>query len=159
MPVRIKIVVVAFSILLCFAIGVAAQEKYGTVYFYRDRDTADYPPQINVLNPEAVLHLDGQEFLSLGERTFIGFRMPVGSYRLSMTLKGKGVSQRLWVNEGMTYYVHITQVMYPTAFQTITQDDWRLALDVIRKSDALKAKKVSIFSYEMIRANPTKKKS
>jgi len=157
MRVRIRTFVVAFFILLCFAVATAAQEKrYGTVYFYRDRDTADYPPQINVLNPEAVLHLDGQEFLLLGERTFIGIRLPVGLHRLSMTLKGKGTSQMLGVNWGRTYYVRVTQVMYPNPYQEIAEDDTRLALEVIRKCDPLKEKKVKIKWFEIIRLNPTK---
>jgi len=153
-----KRVFLAGLITLGIAAAALAQEKYGTVYFYRDRDTADYPPQINVLNPEAVLYLDGEAFLSLGERAFIGIRMPIGLHRLSMTLKGKSTNQLLGVNWGRTYYVRITQVMYPNPFQTISQDNQQTALDLIRKCDALKEKKIKIKSLEIIRLNPTKRK-
>ena len=155
-----KKIVAAFFITLCCALPTIAQEKYGTVYFYRDRDTdTNLPQELGVLNPEAVLYLQGQQFLSLGERTFIGFKMPVGRYRLSTTINGKYTYQTLEFSSGGIYYVHITQVMYPVPYQTITQDAFSSAFESIRKCDALKEKKVKIRFFEMIRVNPTKRSS
>ena len=144
-------------LLLATAITVAAQGKYGTVYFYRGEDTFDWPPEINVLNPDADVHIDGHEFLMLSERSFIGFRIPVGSHALWMRLKGKSTSQTLWVNAGRTYYVLISQEMYPIAYQTISQVNESIALESIRKYDALSLKHVKFSLFEAIRENPSRK--
>ncbi|PYS73751.1 MAG: hypothetical protein DMF73_05070 [Acidobacteria bacterium] len=152
-----KRLLLLFVFLLCFAIPVAAQEKYGTVYFYRGRDTFDWPQQMNVLNPDVDIHFDGHEFLKLSERSFIGFRIPAGAHTLWMTLKGKTTTQTLWVNAGRTYYVRISQEMYPLAYQMISQVNENIALESIRKYDALKLKNVKFNLFETIRENPYKK--
>lgn len=154
----VKRILLASFFVLSTTISVAAQEKYGTVYFYRGRDTADWPPEINVLNPDVDVHLDGHEFFLLSERSFIGFRIPAGSHRLWMRLKGKSTSQTLWVNPGGTYYVLISQVMYPITYQTISQVNESVALDSIRKYDPEKLKNVKFNLFETIRENPYQKK-
>jgi len=65
-------------LLLATAITVAAQEKYGTVYFYRGGDTFDWPPEINVLNPDRVVLagsladlLGGQLSDAIADRTLL----------------------------------------------------------------------------------------
>ena len=141
-----------------FAFPTVAQDKVGTVYFYRDRDTDYYPQELGVLNPEVEVNLAGQPFFSISERTFIGFKMAVGRYRLSTKINGKYTYHTLEVGPGGIYYVHIAQMMHPTPWQTIMQDSFTSALEAIRKCDALKAKKVKINAFEIIRENPTKKK-
>ena len=154
----VKRILLTSLFFLATAVNVAAQEKYGTVYFYRGPDTFDWPPEINVLNPDADVHLDGHEFLLLSERSFIGFRIPAGSHTLWMRLKGKSTSQTLWVNPGRTYFVLISQVMYPIAYQTISQVNESAALESIRKYDAVKLKNVKFNLFETIRENPYQKK-
>lgn len=135
---------------------VVAQEQKGTVYLFRGKDTADYPPQINVLNPEAIVYLDGKEFLSMRERTFVGFKVPAGQYVLSMTRKG--VRRVIQVEANKVYYFQISQVMYPAAFQVIYGVEEKSALAAIQKCDALKEKKLTLKSFEIIRTNPNYKK-
>jgi len=154
----VKRILLTSLFLLSTAIPLAAQAKYGTVYFYRGEDTFDWPPEINVLNPNVDVHLDGHEFLLLSERSFIGFRIPAGSHLVWLRLKGKSTSQSLWVNAGQTYYVLISQVMYPIAYQTISQVSESVALDSIRKYDAEKLKNVKFNLFETIRENPYQKK-
>ena len=156
--IRAKGILVVCFITWCCGFAAVAQEKQGTVYFYRDRDTANYPQQLGVLNPEVEVYLAGQPFFSISERTFIGFKMAVGRYRVSTKINGKYTYLTVEVDSGGVYYVHISQVMYPTPWQTITQDSFGSAFEAIRKCDALKAKKVKINAFEMIRENPTKKK-
>jgi hypothetical protein len=139
-----------------YCLTAVAQGQYGTVYLYRGRDTADYPPEINVLNPEAVVYLEGKEFLSMPERTFIGFKVPAGQYLLGM--KRKGVRRVIDVEVNKTYYLRVSQVMYPNAYQIIYDVEEKSALEAIRRCDALKEKKVSHQPFESIRINPGKKK-
>jgi hypothetical protein len=56
------------------------------------------------------------------------------------------------------FVIVFSQVMYPYPWQTITEDSFPSALAALRKCDALKAKKVRINMFEMIRENPTRKK-
>jgi hypothetical protein len=148
-------IVASFFLTLCCALATVAQDQFGTVYFYRDRDTDNYPQQLGVLNPEVEVNLAWQPFFSISERTFIGFKMAVGRYRLSTKINGKHTYHTLEVKPGGIYYVHIMQVMYPTPWQAITQDSFTSAVDAIRKCEALKAKKVKINGFEIIRENPT----
>jgi hypothetical protein len=142
-------IVASFFLTLCCALATVAQDQFGTVYFYRDRDTGNYLQQPGVLNPEVEVDLAWQPFFSISERTFIGFKMAVGRYRLSTKINGKYTYHMLVVKPGGIYYVHIER-------QTITQDPFTSAMDAIRNCDALKAKKVKINAFEIIRENPTK---
>jgi len=151
-------IVAAFFMIVCLSFPMLAQDKFGTVYFYRDRDTDNTPQELGVLNPEVVVYLAGQPFFSISERTFIGFKMAVGRYRVHTTINGKYTYRTIEVNSGGISYIHISQVMYPYAWQTITEDSFPSAFAALRKCDALKAKKVKINMFEMIRENPTTKK-
>ena len=125
-------------------------QQYGTVYLYRAVDTYNYG-NIVVLNPEAVVYLDGKEFLSMPERTFIGFKVPVGRYLLQTGSKARWP---LEVNANTTQYLRIEQVGYPTAFQSITGRDEKGALEAIRKSYSLDEKKIKTNRFEAIRKPP-----
>lgn len=127
-------------------------EYYGTVYIYRGVDTFDYGTQIVVLNPEAVVYLDGKEFLSLPEKTFIGFKVPVGRYVLHMSWKG--IRRMLDVEPNTTYYLRIEQAVYPNFYQMIAEVDEKGALQAIRKSYTLQEKKIKLKQFEPIRKNP-----
>jgi hypothetical protein len=135
-----------------------AQKYYGTVYLYRGVDTVNYGTQIVVLNPEAVVFLDGQEFLRMPEKTFIGFRVPVGSYVLQMPWNGGRARNMLTVKPNGTYYLRIEQIAYPSPFQTISYYDEKTALDFIRKSYALSEKKIKLKVFEVIKQNPNDEK-
>ncbi|MBC7930608.1 MAG: DUF2846 domain-containing protein [Rubrivivax sp.] len=151
---------VCFLAILLFAMPliVIAQEQHGTVYFYRGRDTEDFPKEINELNPEAVVYLDAKEFMSMPEQTFMGFQIPVGQYVLSM--KRKGTSRPLKVEAGKTYYLHVEQKVYPYAYQIIYDVEEKSALDAIRRCYALKEKKIKLKQFAVISIKPgTKKKS
>ena len=149
---------VCFVTLITFiyCLTAIAQEQYGTVYIYRGKDTPDYPPEINLLNPEALVYVDGKELLSTPERTFIGFRIPVGQYVLA--LKTKGARRVINIEANKTYYFRVSQVMYPNAYQVIYNMEEKSALEAIRQCDALKEKKVKLKLFEMIRINPNRKK-
>src|SRR5260370_12720148 len=130
------------------------QKYYGTVYLYRGVDTVNYGTQIVVLNPEAVVFLDGQEFLRMPEKTFIGFRVPVGSYVLQMPLDGGRARNVLTVAPNGTYYLRIEQIVYPNPFQTISYHYKKSALDHIRQYYVLPEKKIKLQVFEAIRQNP-----
>lgn len=134
------------------------QKYYGTVYLYRGVDTVNYGTQIVVLNPEAVVLLDGQEFLRMPEKTFIGFRVPVGSYVLQMPWNGGRARNVLTVEPNGTYYLRIEQIAYPNSFQTISYYDEKAALDQIRKFYPLSEKKIKLQVFEVIRQNPNDEK-
>ena len=100
------------------------RKYYGTVYLYRGVDTVNYG-NIIVLNPEAVVFLDGKEFLRMPEKTFVGFRVPVGSYVLQMPWNGGRARNVLTVEPNGTYYLRVEQHAYPIPFQTISYYDER----------------------------------
>jgi hypothetical protein len=129
-----------------------SQQYYGTVYLYRGVDTQNYGTQIVILNPEAVVYLDGEEFLSMPERTFIGFKVPAGRYVIQM--RWRGFSRVLDVGPNMTHYLRIEQVAYPNAYQTIYDVDEKGALEAIRKSYTLSEKKIKLKKFEAIRTTP-----
>jgi hypothetical protein len=131
---------------------------YGTVYLYRGVDTFNYGTQIIVLNPEAVVFLDGKEFLQMPEKTFIGFRLPVGSYVLQMPWDHGRARNVLTVEPNGTYYLRIMQFAYPNPFQSISYSDKTLALDHIRQCYALPEKKIKLQVFEAIRQNPGNEK-
>lgn len=133
------------------------QKYYGTVYLYRGVDTFNYGTQIVVLNPEAVVFLDGKEFLRMPEKAFIGFKVPVGSYVLQMSWNHGRASNVLSVEPNGTYYLRVTQMAYPTPFQSISYSDEKTALDHIRQCYTLSEKKIHLQAFEMIRQNPNDK--
>jgi hypothetical protein len=92
-----------------------AQGKMGTIYLIRGKDTVDYPQQLGVLNPEAVVYLDGVKFVSMGEQTFVGVKLPVGRYLLEM--KGEGALDVVDVAFDRTYYVQVSQHVSIYKFQ------------------------------------------
>lgn len=128
------------------------EQHYGTVYLYRGVDTVNYGTQIVVLNPEAVVYLDGKVFLSMPERTFIGFKVPVGRYAFQMAWKG--INRVLDVEANHTYYLHISQVAYPNFYQAIYDVDEKSAKEAIRKSFTLKEKEIKLQRFEAIRKDP-----
>lgn len=134
------------------------QKYYGAVYLYRGVDTFNYGTQIIVLNPEAVVFLDGKEFLQMPEKTFIGFKVPVGSYVLQMPWNQWRAREVLTVEPNGTYYLRINQVGYPNAYQSITYADEKTALDHIRQCFTLSEKRIKLQVFEMIRQNPNDKK-
>jgi hypothetical protein len=147
-----------FALLLIFGIclTVAAQEQYGTVYLYREIDTQDYGTQIVILNSEARVYLDEREFLSMPERTFIGFRIPVGQYWFRVGEKRPG--NLLIVNANQIYYLRVTQMVYPYLTQFISGAEEKTGLEAIRKCYTLKEKKIRLKIFEVIRTNPNSKK-
>ena len=135
-----------------------SQKYTGTLYLFRGLDTQNYGDQIIVLNPEAVVFLDGKEFLRMPETTFIGFRVPVGSYALQMPWNGGRARYVVNVEPNGTYYLRIEQVAYPNAFQSISGYTERGALEYIRKYVPLSEKKIKLQLFEAIRQNPNDKK-
>jgi hypothetical protein len=127
-------------------------QYYGTVYLYRGNDTPDYGTQIVVLNSEAVVYLDGEEFLSMPERTFIGFKVPVGRYVLQMPWKG--ARYVLDVEANLTYYLRIEQSVYPNVYQMFAGVDEKGALEALRKSYTLKEKNIKLKRFAVIKTNP-----
>lgn len=132
------------------------QKYFGTVYLYRGVDTQNYGTQIIILNPEAVLFLDGKEFLRMPEKTFIGFKVPVGTHALQMAWQG-GSTHLVTVEPNGTYYLRVTQLAYPNPFQTINRYDEQTALKSIRESYLLPQSKIKLQRFEQIRANPNDK--
>ena len=130
---------------------------YGTVYLYRGVDTQNYGTQIVVLNPEAVVFLDGQEFLRMAEKTFIGFKVPAGRYAVQMAW-GQGTTYPLIVEPNGTYYLWVQQYGYPTAFQTIADVAEKTALEKIRGCYPLSSKKINNHGFETLTTNPNDKK-
>jgi hypothetical protein len=117
--------------ILATCLSVAAQEEYGTVYLYREVDTQEYGTQIVILNPEAVVFLGDKEFLSMGERTWIGFKMPVGRYVFRMA-QWRGIFM-LDVRPNHTYYLRVTQLVYPNLTQFISGASEKTGLEAIQK--------------------------
>jgi hypothetical protein len=133
------------------------QKYYGTVYLFRGVDTMNYGPII-VLNPEAVVYLNGQEFLRMPEKTFIGFRVPVGSYVLQMPWNGGRARNVVTVEPNGTYYLRVAQIAYPNPFQTISYYDEKTALEAIRKAYLLSEKKIKLQVFEVIKQKPSDEK-
>ena len=134
------------------------QKYYGTVYLYRGVDTTNYGTQIVVLNPEAVVLLNGQEFLRMPEKTFIGFRVPVGSYVLQMPWNRGRARNVVTVEPNGTYYLRVEQHAYPIAFQTISYYDEKTALEDIRKYYLLSEKRIKLQVFEVIKQKPSDEK-
>jgi hypothetical protein len=134
-----------------YCVSAAAQDQYGTVYLYRNRET---PP--NGYSSEAVVYIDGEELLAMPERSFIGFRVPVGQYLLTMSTKG--LRRAINVEADKVYYIRISQTSGNYAHQMIYGADEKTALEAIRVCDAIKEKKVKLSRFEIIRVNPNKKK-
>jgi hypothetical protein len=143
-------------LVLAVCLTVAAQERYGTVYLYREIDTQDYGRQIVILNSEALVYLDEREFFSMPERTFIGFRLPAGQYWFRVGKRRPG--NLLIVNANQNYYLRITQSVYPYLTQFISGADEKTGLEAIRKCYTLKEKKIRLKTFEAIRTNPNSKK-
>jgi hypothetical protein len=155
MKPNLNLIRISVFALVCFisCISARAQQQYGTVYLYRGRDTQE----ANIYNPEAIVFLDGEEFLAMSERTFIGIRFPVGQYEL--TMKTKGLHQVINVEADKTYYFRISQVAGNYAHQMIYSVEQKTALDAIRLCDAVKEKKIKIKRFDLVRTDPNKKKS
>lgn len=134
------------------------QKYYGTVYLYRGVDTVNYGP-IVVLNPEAVVFLNGKEFLRMPEKTFIGFKVPAGSYVLQMAWDGGRARNVVTVEPNGTYYLRVEQHAYPIAFQTISYYDEKTALDHIRTCYRLSEKKIKLQAFEVIKQKPSDEKN
>ncbi len=130
------------------------QKYYGTVYLYRGIDTVNYGNQIVVLNPEAVVYLNGQEFLRMPEKSFVGFKVPVGSYVLEMAWKPGGARNVVTVAPNGTYYLRVEQHAYPIAFQTISYYDEKTALNLIRTCYALSEKKIKLQVFDVLKQKP-----
>jgi hypothetical protein len=130
------------------------QKYFGTVYLFRGVDTTNYGNQIIVLNPEAVVYLNGREFLRMPERTFIGFKVPVGQYVLEMAGLEHGARYVLTVAPNGTYYLRVEQHVYPFKFQTISTYTEQGALEQIRPLFGLSEKKIKANPFESIRKNP-----
>ena len=141
----------------CLTVAAQGERRYGTVYLIRGFDTPDWPQSINVLNPEVVVYLDGKEFVAMPERTFVGFKVPVGRYEFRV--KKKERKMVLDVEADQTYYLYVAQKVYPYLDQYFYTTDVASALDAIRKYDALKEKKVKLKVFELIRTKPEAKKN
>lgn len=154
---RAKLICLLAVLIFVAPLTAAAQIQFGTVYIFRGRDTVDYPKEMNALNPEAVIYLEGEKFLSMPELTFVGFQIPVGQYEIGF--KKKGTRRPLVVEAGRTYYLNVEQTVYPYDHQIIYDvEDDKTAFDFLRRCDALGEKKIKIKDYEVIRVNPAKKK-
>ena len=88
--------VALLTVLYC--VSVVAQEQYGTVYLYRERQN-----QPEDYSPEAVVYIDGEELLAMPERSFIGLKVPVGQYVL--TMRTKGLHRVINVEADKIYYI------------------------------------------------------
>lgn len=134
------------------------QKYFGTIYLYRRLETFNYGTQIIILNPEAVVFLSGQEFLRMPEKTFIGFKVPVGRYVLQMAWQG-GSNHVVNVEPNGTYYLRVEQIAYPNPFQTISFYDEKTALDHIRECYVLPDSKIKLKRFDVIKTNPNEKKN
>lgn len=130
------------------------QKYFGTVYLYRGVDDTNYGTQIIILNPEAIIYLNGQAFLRMSEKTFIGFRVPVGRYLLQMGGFGAGARHVLDVAPNGTYYLRVEQHVYPIKFQSFSIYVETTALEQIRSCYVLSEKKIATNPFDSIRTNP-----
>ena len=88
------------------------------------------------------------------EKTFIGFRVPVGSYVLQMPWNGGRARNVVSVQPNGTYYLRVEQHAYPNPFQTISYHEEKGALEDIRKYYLLSEKKIKLQVFEVIKQNP-----
>jgi hypothetical protein len=128
-----------------------SQSQFGIVYLYRGRDTQDYGNTYVMMHP-AVVYLDGKEFLSMPERSSIGFKLPAGRYVLHM--QWKNISRIFEVYPGWTYYFRIELGVYPNYYEGISDVDEKTALETIRKTYTLKEKEIKLKRFEVIKTNP-----
>jgi hypothetical protein len=128
-------------------------QHYGTVYLYREDDTPTYGNQIIVSSTDAAVYLDGVEFISLPERTFIGFKVPVGRYVLQVQKRRRVLE----VVANTTHYVLIKQAVYPINYQEIADVDEKSASEKIRKSYTLSEKKIKLKRFEVLTTKPDPK--
>ena len=128
-----------------------AATQFGTVYLYRGRDTQDYGSTYYMLRP-AVVYLDGKEFASMPERSFIGLKLPAGRYVLQTPWKNN--TRVIDVAPGWTYYFRIRLGVLPYYFESFEDAEERTALEVIRKTDTLKEKEIKLRTFEVIKTNP-----
>jgi hypothetical protein len=125
--------------------------QFGTVYLYRGRDTQDTPNYYVMMAP-AVVYLDGKEFLSMPERSFIGFKLPPGRYLLQM--RWRNISRSFEVYPGWTYYFRIETGVLPNYWESISDVEEKTALETIRKTYTLKDKEIKLKKFEVIKTNP-----
>jgi len=130
-------------------------QYYGNVYIYRGDDTPYYGGQVIVRSTDAIVYLDGEEFLSLPERTFIGFKVPIGRYVLQM--QWKNIHRVLDVEANKNYYLRVEQATYPNVYQMIADVDEKGATEAIRKSYMLSEKKIKLKRFEIIKTKPSSK--
>jgi len=145
---RISLIAV-LTVLYC--VTVMSQEQYGTVYLYRERET-----QPNEYSSEAVVYIDGEELVGMPERSYIGLKVPVGQYEI--TMRTRGLHRAINVEADKVYYIRISQTSGNYAHQMIYGADEKTGLEAIRLCDAIKEKKVKLSRFELIRINPNKKK-
>lgn len=125
--------------------------QFGTLYLYRGRDTQDTRDTYVMMYP-AHVYLDGKEFVSMGEKTSIGFKLPPGRYVLQM--RWRNISRVVDVSPGWTYYFRIEQGVLPYYWESISDVDEKTALETIRKTFTLKEKEIKLKTFEVIRKNP-----
>jgi hypothetical protein len=142
--------------LFASASAAPAQTATGTVYLYREIDTQNYGTQIMVYNSDAPVYLDGNELAAMEEHTWMGFKLPAGIHTLTMP-QWRG-TYTFMVTADHTYYLQVTQMVYPYLTQFISGASAALGLEKIRRSYRLKEKKVKLKSIELVRENPASKK-
>jgi hypothetical protein len=125
--------------------------QFGTVYLYRGRDTQDYGGTYVMMSP-ALVFLDGKEFVSMNEKTSIGFKLPPGRYVLQM--RWRNISRVVDVSPGWTYYFRIELGVMPYYWESISDVDEKTALETIRKTFTLKDKEIRLKTFEIIKKNP-----
>lgn len=125
--------------------------QFGSVYFYRGRDTQDYGNTYYILYP-AHVYLDGKEFLSMPERSSIGLKLRPGLYLLQMPWKNE--SHSFEVHAGWTYYFRIRLGAMPYYYESIEDVDEKTALETIGKTSTLKDKEIKLKKFEVIKTNP-----
>lgn len=147
---------VAQFLLLAVCLTVAAQERYGTVYLYREIDTQDYGRQIVILNSEALVYIRRKGILLNAGADVYRIPHARGSILVPRWKKASGKSCHCEANQN--YYLRITQSVYPYLTQFISGADEKTGLEAIRKCYTLKEKKIRFKSFEAIRTNPNSKK-
>ncbi len=125
--------------------------QFGTVYLYRGGDTQDHGNVYYLLRP-AHVYLDGKEFVSMPERSFIGLKLPAGRYLLQTSWRN--TSRLIEVQAGWTYYFRIQLGVMPYYWEGISDVDEKSALETIRKTSPLKEKEIKFKPFEIIKTTP-----
>lgn len=125
--------------------------QFGNVYFYRGRDTQDFGNMYYMLHP-AHVYLDGKEFLSMPERSSIGFKLPPGRYLVQLPWKNE--SHSFEVRAGWAYYFRIRLGVMPYYYESIEDVDEKTALETIGKTSTLKDKEIKLKKFEVIKTDP-----